>query len=229
MTSVRKALEAHIPTVIVSSPLPLAPQSGLSYILNDDHETGQLAARRLGRVLGGKGTVGLLSLDPNLLGLMAQVRAFEETLRDEFPQVQIVDRRLGAFNGAEVQQITADVLDRFPSLNALVSFTAVATRGAFLVLRKRDQGRRIKLIGCEQEADIIEAVAQGEIDALVAQDSYQMGYKAIESIGLGRRGSKAIERLVLKPLLVTKDNVNSPEIKAALNIGLSDPPQTISR
>ena len=222
MTPVRNIVAARIPTVVVSSPLPLPPETGLSYILNDDSETGRTAAERLGFVLAAKGTVGLISLDPNLLGLMAQVRSFDETLRHRFPRIQVVDRSLGAFNGAEVQQITGDMLDKYPALDAIVSFTAVATRGAFLSLRKRNRTRRVKLIGCEQEADIIAAVERGEIDSVVAEDAYQMGYRAIETIAAMRQGAKPQERVLLRPLLITRENVNSSEIKRALNFGWSD-------
>lgn len=224
MTPVRKAVESRIPVVVVSSPLPLSAQAGLSYILNDDEETGRLVARRLGQVLSGKGTVALLSLNPNLLGLMAQVKAFEVTLAREFSGLEIVDRRLGAFNGAEVQQITADVLARHPGLSALVSFTAVATRGAYLALQRRGQPGATKLVGCEQDADIIEAVARGEIDSVVAQDTYQMGYQAINAIADFRRGRAPRPRTVLQPLLITKANVASQAIRDALTSGWSHVP-----
>ena len=224
MTPVRKMVEANIPTVIVSSPLPLASQAGLNYLVNDDEETGTLAARRLGQILHGKGSVGLLSLDPNLLGLMAQVRAFETTLGRDFPGIEIVDRRLGAFNGAEAQQITADLLVKHQSLSALVSFTAVATRGAFLALRAYGRQRDVKLIGCEQDADIIEAIARDEIDSIIAENTYDMGYAAINAIAAYRRGVKEQPRVMLRPLLVVKENIDSPELKKALRFGWSNVP-----
>jgi hypothetical protein len=45
--SVRQALSKHIPTVVIRSSLPIPPGQGLSYILNDDQETGRRAARAL--------------------------------------------------------------------------------------------------------------------------------------------------------------------------------------
>lgn len=222
MTPVRNIVAAHIPTVIVSSPLPLPIEQGLSYILNNDSETGRIAATRLSRVLGTTGTVGLISLDPNLMGLMAQVRAFDETLASVAPRIQIVDRRLGAFNAAEVQQITSEMLNRHPNLDAIVSFTAVATRGAFLTLQKRRAARPIKLIACEQDADIIAAVERGEIDSVVAEDAYQMGYQAIQTIAAMRQGAKLRQRILLRPLLITRENVNSPQVRRALHFGWSD-------
>lgn len=221
MTPVRKVIAEGIPAVVVSSPLPLASQAGLSYILNDDAEAGRLAARRVGSIIGGKGTVGLLSLDPNLLGLMAQVHAFEATLQREFPSIEVADRRLGAFNGAEVQQITGDVLRKNPGLDALVSFTAVATRGAYLALQQYGRQHTVKLIGSEQEGDIIEAVARGEINSVLAQDTYRMGFEAIETIAAFRRGDLARPQRLLRPLLVTRDNVDTKYVRTALDYGWS--------
>jgi ribose transport system substrate-binding protein len=61
--SVRQALSKHIPTVVIRSSLPIPPGRGLSYILNDDHETGRLAATRLGTLLA-EGQVAVLGLTP---------------------------------------------------------------------------------------------------------------------------------------------------------------------
>jgi ribose transport system substrate-binding protein len=224
MTPVGKIVSSGIPTVIVSSPLPLAPRSGLCYIVNDDEESGRMAAKRVALQLRGKGAVALLSLDPRLLGIMAQVRAFEDFLQHHYPAIHVVDRRLGAFNGAEAQQITSEIIDAHPQLDALVSFTSVATRGASLTLRSRDPQARIKLIGYEQDGDIIAAVSEGKIDAVLAEDSYQMGYRAIESIACFRQGKPVAPRVLLKPLLITRENVNSPETKKALNFGWSEGP-----
>ena len=224
MTPFRKVLEAGIPGGVVSSPLPLPPQPGLRYILNDDEGTGRLAARRLGAMLNGRGSVALLSLDPNLLGLMAQVRAFETTLHSEFSSIEIVDRRLGAFNGAEVEQITGDVLRMHPGLGALVSFTAVATRGAYLALQRAKLQGTVKLVGCEQEADIIDAVARGEIDSIVAEDTYQMGFQAVEGIAAFLQGAASHPTVLLRPLLITKRNADSDEVKKALNFGWQSNP-----
>ena len=78
--SVRQALSKHIPTVVIRSSLPIPPGRGLSYILNDDHETGRLAATRLGTLLAGKGQVAVLGLDPSGPRSVLRARAIEAEL-----------------------------------------------------------------------------------------------------------------------------------------------------
>src|SRR5579862_7494389 len=55
MVPVRDVVARGIPTVVISSPLAIPPGGKLSYILNDEDETGRLAAQRIGSILHGEG------------------------------------------------------------------------------------------------------------------------------------------------------------------------------
>ncbi len=61
ISPVRRALAHRISTVIIASPLPIPAGGDLSYILNDDQEGGQMAAKRVGELLRGHGTVAILA------------------------------------------------------------------------------------------------------------------------------------------------------------------------
>ena len=94
MLPVQRVLARHLPVVIVSSPLTLTPGTDLAYIVNDEDETGALAARTIGETLHGKGRVALLGIDPMQVGMMNRMRAFEDHLHREFPAIRITERKL---------------------------------------------------------------------------------------------------------------------------------------
>ncbi len=221
MTPVQRVLSAGIPTVIVSSPLPLTPGNRLCYVVNDNEEAGRVAAKRIATILHGEGSVALLSIDPDISGIITRLGAFESYLSRYYPKIRTVGKRMGAYNGAEAQQVTAELLNSHPDLDALFSFTAVSTRGAYFALKRAGRIKRVRLIGCEQEGDLLDLVSQGEIDSLLLEDTYQMGRKALECIAALRQGKPVAARVSLRPLLVTRDNINSPEILRALDQGWS--------
>src|SRR5579872_2577269 len=70
LTVVREAQASHIPVAIIHSPLAIPVGEGLSYVVNDDEEMGQLAADRVGNMLGGRGTVAMIGIDPNSNGVL---------------------------------------------------------------------------------------------------------------------------------------------------------------
>src|SRR5215469_9158134 len=129
--SIRQALSKHIPTVVIRSPLAMPPGQGLSYILNDDQTTGRLAATRVGKVLVGKGQVALLGLASSAPRSILRARAIEAELAKSFPEVSIVEKRLGSTNTAEVQQIAQEILIEHPRLEAIVTLDVTATEGTW--------------------------------------------------------------------------------------------------
>jgi ribose transport system substrate-binding protein len=216
MTLVKRAVSMGIPTVIVGSGLPLEPGGRLSYILSDDDEAGRMAATRIGAILHGKGTVAILGIDPDISGVLNRVRSFESVLAAEYPEIRVMEKRIGSFNVPYEQQIAEEVLTDSPHLNAILAVTTDATRGAYSALTELHRAGNVKLVGCDQ--DLLLPLRTGEIDSVIAEDTYQMGYRAIELLALEREG-KAVPALTkIKPRLVTKENLNSPEIRRMLGL-----------
>lgn len=218
LTPVQKVVAAGIPVIIVSSPLALPPAKNLSYIVNDDREAGVMAAERMGEILGGVGAIAVLGLDPDISGILTRLQAFEQYLNAHFPGIQVVFRGPGAFNAAEAQQATLSALSSAPQLRALVSLTAVSTRAAYFTLQNTTQSTSIKLIGFEQDGDLASFVRRGQIDSLIAEDTYQMGFLAVQELAANHAGKDIPPRIVLHPRLVTKENADSPEVKRLINM-----------
>lgn len=216
--SVRQALTNHIPTVVIRSPLPIPPGKGLTYILNDDDETGRLAADRVGTLLAGKGQVAVLGLDPSGPRSIQRTRAIESELAKNFPAVSIVEKRLGSSNTAEVQQIAQEIFIEHPRLAAIITLHVTATEGTWAALTALGKSKRVKLIGCEQEVDLMAGVRHGDIDSIVAENTSEMGFRAIQNIAAQFRGEPVPERTELKPVLVTKANIDNAEIQKMLSV-----------
>jgi len=215
---VRRAMSLQIPTVVISSPLPIPPGQGLSYILNDDEEMGRLAAMRVGTLLKGKGSVGIVGLGTTLMSTMVRARAFESALSSNFPQVSIAARGTASSNIAELQQVTGEMLANNPHLGAILGLDVVATIGVLDELRGLGKTGSIKLIGCEQDGDLMFFLRRGEVDSLIIQNGNEMGALAVRWIAARARGEVVPDRVKLTPVLVTKSNIDSPEIQKLLAV-----------
>jgi ribose transport system substrate-binding protein len=218
MTQVRRAIASGVPTVIVGSPLPLEPGGKLSYVLSDDKEAGRMAATRIGTILHGKGRVAIVGINPNIAGVLERVRSFESALSAQYPDVQIVERKMGSFNVPYEQQTTEEVLEDRPHLDAILAVTSDATRGAYSALTEYHKAGIVKLVGCDQ--DLLLPLTTGQMDSVIAENTYQMGYRAMEILAQERQGKPVPPLTVFEPLLVTKENINDPKIRRIL--GLSE-------
>jgi len=219
MVPIRNFMARGIPIVVIGSPLSIPAGGKLSYILNDEDETGRTAARRIGLILHGHGSVAVLGIDPNVTGIVLRTDAFEEYLQAEFPNLTIADERTGGFNIAQAQEVTEDVMARNPHVDAILALNSSATRGAFIALQHKGLLGKVKLVACEQE--LIPPLVTGEIDSIIVENTYEMGYRAIEQIAAERRGEAVPAEMKLSPKLVTRENLNTPEVQQMLTMNWS--------
>ncbi|HTM38802.1 MAG TPA: substrate-binding domain-containing protein [Terriglobales bacterium] len=209
-TPVRRIVDRGLPVVVVGTQLGIAPSKKLAYVLNDDETGGQIAARRLGAVLAGKGSVAILGINPQLTGLTARERSLERTLAEEFPGIHVVARRLGHASVPQEQQIAEDLLIGGTRLDAIVALSASSTRGAYYAIVEFGKPRVIKIIGFDQ--DLIPPLRTGGIDSIVMQRTYDMGHVAMNLMLSQLKGESVPGTTVLPPLLLTRENLDSAEI-----------------
>jgi ribose transport system substrate-binding protein len=217
-TVVRRAISQDIPVVIVGSPLPMLEEAKLHQILNDDAEGGREAADRLGQVLEGNGDIALLGFDPNIVSTMQVAKAFEDNLRAHFPHIRVVARHKGSFRLGEAEQQSEEIIRSFSQLDGIFAIGTTSTRAAYIALKNSGRMKTVKLIGCDQDLDLMYYVRSGEIDSMVAQNTPQMGYLAMQAIQAHSAGKSSPLMIRVQPVLVTRENIDRPEIQKVLTM-----------
>lgn len=217
MAPVQRAVAKGVRTVVISSPLPVPPRANLAYIVNDDETTGRIAAMRIGEILSGRGHVAVLGINSESLSELTILHAFETTLEERFPEIAIAERRTGTHNQTEAQQIAGEVLVAHPDLNAIFTLSAAASYGTIAALQSKGLSEKIKLIGVEQSVELGNQVRAGTMDSIIAQDTYAMGYRAMQLILAHRDGPLPPQETKLQPTLLTRENIDSPQAQHLIN------------
>ncbi len=212
LTALQRALVAKLPVVVVSAPLDLPASDKLGYIVNDDEKMGELAAAEVARIVQGKGNIALAGLARYAPGVKPRVLGAERFLASRFPDIHIVSRLGAAYYPSRTEDLTNGALRSHPDLKAILSFTANSTRGVHAALKSRGQLRTVQIVGCEQDTDLINHLDKGEIAAIVAEDTYRMGYEAVGLIYATLAGAPLPARSVIEPRLLTRENVKSAEM-----------------
>jgi ribose transport system substrate-binding protein len=211
MVPVERALSAGIPTVIVGSGLSLPAQRNLAYIVNDEEMIGRIGASRIGEDLHGRGSVAVVGIDPQSVSSLAVLRSFVTVLEVQFPNIEIVDRRIAASNDLDSELIVSQIVQMHPKIDAIFSLDSMGTVGSYLALRNRSLTDQVRVVGVEQGAELANAVRLRQIDALIAEDTYQMGYRAVQLLTHATHPLPA--PIKLSPILITAANVDAPETK----------------
>jgi len=212
-SAVRHAWAEAIPLVLVDSPVMVDDSEYLAYIGSDPNRMGELAARRVGAILDGRGDMAILGVSPTVETAVRRERAFVTTMKSRFPNIRITDVRYGLSDHIRSREIASDILAARPGLSAFFASDSFATRGAFIALRNLTS-RHTQLIGVAQEQDLLSYLGGGILDSLVVQDPYSMGVRSVEILGraLTERytGPRRIETRVA---LATKESLSSAEVR----------------
>jgi ribose transport system substrate-binding protein len=215
-TSVYRALRHGTPVVVVGTDLGLAPSRNLAYVLNDERSGGQMAARRIGALLRGQGTVAIMGISKQLTSTAERARSLEETLAAEFPQIHVVFRSLALPTVSQEQQIAEKLLARDSHVDAIAALTEFSTRGAYYALTEFHKTSDTRLIGFDQ--NLLVPVRTGGIDAVVMENTYQMGRAAMKLMGEELNGGARQDYVVLQPQLVTRENIDSHSVQEMLDL-----------
>ncbi|HEY1744191.1 MAG TPA: substrate-binding domain-containing protein [Granulicella sp.] len=215
---VRAALLKGIPTVILGTPLAMPSSSKLVFILNDDQAGGRLAATRASLYLKPGDAVAVLGVDPNLLGSIDRADAFERVIRQKDPQVKIIEERSTSFSVAEAEETAEEVIRSEPNLRVILTLNVNQSRGAYQAWSQAGASNHIKLIGYDQDLDLMNHLRAGDIDSLIAENTFQMGADAVQSLQAQMLGRSSPNRILEKPVLVTRENADSEPVQHVLDM-----------
>ncbi len=215
-TPIQRAIAKGVPVVVVGTELGIPPGPKLTYVLSDERAAAAMAARRIGTILGGKGSIAILGINPQLMSDVDRERSLEITLARELPGIHVAVRQFGLSSVPQEQEAAEELLAKGQKIDAIIALSLASTRGAYYALVEFGKAGTIKLIGFDQ--DLIPPIRNGGIDSVVVQNTYEMGRLAMEVMDRDLHGKGSAAVLKVPPVLMTRENVDSPQIRRILNL-----------
>lgn len=210
---VEKLAAMKIPCAIVDS--AVATDKYVSFIATDNYKGGAMAAERMGKILDGKGKVIVIKYAPGSASTTDRENGFMETLHKEFPGIEIVDTKYGMATVETALQATEDLLTRHPDLQGLFACNASTAVGAFQALQSQKRPE-VKMIGFDAEKALLDGLRSGQIDSLVVQDPFKMGYEGVKAIVSFRKGQPVEKRIDTGVTVITKESLGDPKVQELL-------------
>lgn len=216
--SVEKIFAKKIPCVIIDSDVDT--DRYLSFMATDNYKGGALAAERIGALLEGKGRVIVVEWTPNSASTDARAKGFRETLAEKFNGIQIIDSKYpNPPTMDKARDVTEDMLTKNAQVDGVFACNATTAAGALQALRSPGQAsRNIKMVGFDAWPMLIEGLKSGELDSLVIQNPYKMGYEGVKAIIRKLQGKMVKKHVDTGVELVTKTRLDEPNIKELLNL-----------
>jgi ribose transport system substrate-binding protein len=210
---VERAAQAGIPVVIFDSAIDTGKR--ISYVATNNLEGGRMAARRLGRVLGGKGKVGVIGFMPGSGATMEREQGFQEEMKKLYPNVELLGVQFGMADRARAMAATENILTAHPDLAGLFADNESSSSGAVQAIKSRNS-RQVKMVAFDASEQLVADLRGGFIDSIVVQNPFRMGYESARMIGLKLRGETPPAHIDSGASLVTRDNLDQADVQALL-------------
>jgi ribose transport system substrate-binding protein len=225
---VKETVERKIPVVIIDSGLD-APELYVKHVATDNYKGGKLAARHLLEVLAADGktaprlvlfryAVGSESTEQREQGFLTYVKgqiAKQKAARQ--PAIEIVSDNVYA--GATVdtaQAAAAPLLVRLEGkVDGIFAVNESATSGMLNALRSQKLNKKVRLVGFDSADALLQAVEQEDIDGLILQDPYRMGYLGVWTVVQHLEGKDVAsgKKLPTGEHLLTRQNMDSTALR----------------
>lgn len=214
---VREADDAKIPVVIIDSALTGDPgKDFVSFVATDNRKGGEIAGEELARLLDNKGKVVLMRYAEGSASTEQREAGFLDAIK-KHPDIQIILQN--RYSGATVDSAktaSLDVIDTVKQADGVFTPNESSTMGMLLAMRESGIAGKAKFVGFDASVPLVDALQKKELDALVAQDPFKMGYEGVKTIVTHIRGQTVPQQVDTGVHLITRENLSTPEITTLL-------------
>ncbi len=214
---VSEASRAGVPTVIIDS--GLESNDFVSFVATDNRKGGTLAADRMGQLLNGKGKVLVLRYAEGSASTTEREEGFISEIKQKFPEIELVstNQYAGATRDT-AKRASENLLNTYADqVQGIFTPNESSTAGMLLALQDIGKAGKVSFVGFDSSQTFIDAINANQLHGIVVQNPFNMGYLGVRTMVdnlLGKQVSKQIDTGVM---LVTKENLQSPEVQTLLH------------
>lgn len=171
--AINKAVEAGIPVVMFDANAP--DSAAYSFIGTNNYEAGVTAARQMANLVGNKGQIGIIT-HPNQLNHKQRTEGFQDTLRKEYPSLEVIAIEDGKGDQLVTEQKAKMLMNSYEKLVGIFVTEASGGVGVGNALIAEDAYKRVKVIGFDTDKGTLDMIKNGVLSATIAQGTWSMGY-----------------------------------------------------
>ena len=187
---------------------------GLSRISSDNAAGGRLAADTLGKLLGGKGTVAVISVAKGVSTTDARIAGFQAEMAAKFPGIKLLAEQNDDADsvGTATSFIEGDIAAN-PNLNGAFAANVITAEGAASGIAHAGKTGKVKLATFDADSTQMTMMKAGTIQLAIAQEPALEGSDGVQQ-ALNAIDGKAVTKNIATPLIaVTPANMNSASVK----------------
>ncbi|MFQ5651821.1 MAG: sugar ABC transporter substrate-binding protein [bacterium] len=199
-----KAHARGIPVITVDTDLDWPHR--LSYVGTDNRLGGRLAGEYIVAALNGRGKVALIRGIPGVQTHEDRKDGFLEVIRNA-TGIEIVAQQPANSERDLAMTVMENILTSHPDLDAVFMTSDQMALGALEAIAAHNLMDKVITVGFDAGKEAVLAVKEGRLDAIVAQDPYNMGKQAFLAALKSAKGEAIEERIDTGTELIDQSKV----------------------
>jgi ribose transport system substrate-binding protein len=177
--AINTCLNAGIP--VITTDTGLTNTSKLTSAITTDNDSGgKDAADFVGKALGGKGEVALLSLSPTATTQVERIASFEKEIKAAYPGITVLPVQYTAQATSDSETVARSILAAHPGVKAFFGSAEPNAEGTAAALKALGLTGKVINVGFDASPTEVSLLKAGEIQAVVAQPAAEEGADAAQ-------------------------------------------------
>ena len=206
----QRAQEAGIEVILVDTVVN-DESIGASRIASDNHQGGVMAADALAELIGEEGTVMVINVNPGISTTDARQAGFEEQIAT-YPNIEYIGTEFSNNEPARAAEIVTAALAANPDLNGVFGTNLFSAQGTATGIAQAGAQGDVSVVGFDAGPAQIEQLEAGDVQALVVQKPYDIGFQGVEQAVAAVNGEEVTPEIATDFVVATADNLEDPEI-----------------
>jgi ribose transport system substrate-binding protein len=149
---------------------------------------------------------------------MQREKGFAETLAKEFPNVHLVsENQYGGATTETAYKTAENILVKLPDLDGVFCPNESTTFGMLRALEDAKRAGKVRFVGFDASAKLVEALSRGEIQGLAVQNPMAMGERGVAVLAEYWAGRPVPPRIDTGVVIATPENMKEPAIASLLS------------
>jgi ribose transport system substrate-binding protein len=172
-------LSAGIPVITVDTGLTNTSKL-TSAITTDNDQGGTIAAQYIGKALGGKGQVALMSLSPTATTQVERISSFESEMKSAYPGITVIPVQYTTQATSDSETVARSILAAHPGVKAFFGSAEPNAEGAAAALKALGLTGKVLDVGFDASPAEVALLKSGGINATIAQPAAEEGADAAQ-------------------------------------------------
>ncbi|HEX6444111.1 MAG TPA: ABC transporter substrate-binding protein [Streptosporangiales bacterium] len=151
----------------------------MSQVLTDNSHGGAMAADEMNKLLGGKGKVLVITQPPGSTAQDQRTKGFVDQLK-KYKGIKYLGAQYQSDDPQKAAQIITSTLSAHPDLSGVFATNDQGAIGAVTGLKQAKATKKVKLIAYDAATAEVNALKNGTISALIAQNPTQEGQVTVQ-------------------------------------------------